>query len=71
VTPPQGVSDEARRAEEDAAAAATVLALLALSAPDPETTRPDGVGLWGEPAHRLGVTGLPGTAGWWASGMPR
>jgi len=59
----------AERADEDAAALATVLAVLSAAAvptgPEPDPART----AWGDPAHRLRVAG-PGRHGWWASGLP-
>ena len=59
----------ARRAEEDAAAVVTVLAVLAVSTDDQDSAL-EPTNVWGDPAHVLGVD-QPSAAGWWASGLPR
>ena len=71
LTPPGGSAAPqperaALRADEDAAAVLVVLASLQ----SPPAAVPAGPrSAWGDPAHRLRVSG-PGGAGWWISGLP-
>ena len=53
-------------ADEDAAAALVVLALLAGG---DGATSTESRSVWGDPAHRLRITAA-GPAGWWRSGLP-